>query len=119
MKDSGISPYASITIGGKDYSLDCSIGTLRNIQNHFDKDIIIVQSDCFTMKFDDLAKLFSIGMQNAPSLEQIAQEIIDDIGIIKARALAASWLVIAVTPIEHRQKKAEEMKEMLLKIGKK
>lgn len=113
MHDSDVGPYIEIALGGETHPLQCNMAVLREIQKTFNADVITVQNKAFSMSFDDLAKLFKLGIEKHMTVDSIAEKIVDEIGIVNAQAIAASWLAIAITPLSLRKKKAEEMKAML------
>lgn len=117
MTDYLVSPEYTLEIGGKPYTLDGSIGTLKAIQHHFKKDILDVLTELAGMRFDEHAEIIRLGIgQAAPPLEVIEQSIVDDIGITETRWHLQAWLVMAVTPKRDREKKAKEVAELLRKL---
>ncbi len=115
-----VTPEWTVEFGGKKHILDCSFRTLKAIQHEFKKDILDVLTDISAMRFDEHAKMIELGIngtgQVAPSLEEIEQGIIDDIGISEVRWELQAWLVMAVTPKRDREKKAKEVAELLAKV---
>ncbi len=111
-----LTPTRSIAIGGKDYSLDGSFGTLKAIQEACAKDIVVVLSDVFEMNFIHLARLVAIG--SGKDTDPIAESIVNDVGlmtqeyvVLKTEILA--WLATAVSPQKDRQKKSEQMQKIV------
>lgn len=117
MTDHLVSPERAVTIGGKTYPLDCSFRTLKAIQHAFEKDILDVLTGVKDMRFDEHARLIQIGIgEGGPTLEEIEQAIVDDIGIAAVRWEVQAWLAIAVTPKRDREKKAKEVTELLERL---
>lgn len=106
MTDNLISPERPITLEGKKHTLHGSVHVLKEIQQEFDKDIYdIAAGGTFQMRFDELAKLFRIGIgEDAPTTEVVEQEIVEEMGIGEAMFLAHEWLTLAVSPKREREK---------------
>lgn len=104
-----MTPDRKITIGGQEYTLDGSFRTLKVIQSAFDKDILLVLTDAlqFRLRFDDLARLFRIGIEGSggtpPEIDAIEQAVVEDIGINAAAELAMEWLMAATSPKKERE----------------
>jgi len=118
MTDNLVSPSRTVAIGGNQYRLDGSFGTLRAVQEHFDKDIVAVLVGIFDMRLDELASLIAIGAGTPKEAEAIGEAVLDEFGamsrdymILKTELIA--WLNVALAPKAEREKKKAEMQAMI------
>lgn len=111
-----VSPSRTVTIGTKDYLLDGSFGTLRNVQEHFKADIVRVLIAIMDMRLDEIAGLIAIG--SGGKADDIGQEIVDSIGVMTREYSAlktqlVAWLNVAIAPKDAREKKSAEMETII------
>jgi len=111
-----VSPERQIKIGDKPYSLDSNFKTLRAIQHAFNQDILQVQIRILDMRQDEIARLIALG--SGGNEEEIGQALFDEFDItsteyqfLKAELLA--WLAVAMTPKRDREKKSQQMAELI------
>ena len=117
-----LSPNHTITIAGKDYLLDGSFATLRAVQEAFKKDIVFVLGSILEMRVDEIATLIAIG--SSRDANAIGQDILDTMNVMHFRVDAdyyllktrlISWLTVAITPKDAREKKRAEMHAIIEK----
>jgi hypothetical protein len=113
-----VSPSRTITIGDKSFVLDGSFGTLRAVQEAFDRDIFRLLLSIMDMRFDQVAKLVAIA--SGDSADSVGQHIADTIGVMTSeygvlKTQIFAWLNVALAPKADREKKSAEMETLVEK----
>lgn len=116
---SDVSPTRTLVIAGKPYTLDGSFGTLRSVQQRFNRDVVQVLIGVMDMPLADVADLIAIGA--GQDADAVGQAILDDAGaasreyaVLKTQLVA--WLTVAVSPKAERQKKSAAMDAILARM---
>ena len=123
--DNLVIPESKITIEGKEYVLDASTKTLKDIQHAVGVEIVaFLNEHAREAGFDTIARLFDIGIRNAegqksPGIEAIEKHIVDEMGVRMAALTAVAWLFVAISPKRERPKKSEEMANLLQTMARK
>jgi hypothetical protein len=115
-------PDHEVEIAGTTYVLDGSLATLKDVQHLVDEDIYsFIFSKITRCRFELIAKLFAIGIQNAgkkpPELATIEKEIVEEKGINWARGVLLIWLEVASTPKRDREKKKKDLVDAINKMN--
>jgi hypothetical protein len=120
MTDALVSPSRTVRIAGRDYRLDGSFATLRAVQEHFKRDVVIVWAGILDMRLDEVAALIAIGAGG--KADEIGQAVVDSMDVFDLRASAdyyllkselVAWLAVAAAPKADREKKSAEFEAML------
>lgn len=112
-----LEPIRKLSIAGAEYTLDGRLEALKDIQQHFGRDIYDIHPALATMRFDELAKVIEIGIRagggKPPSLDAISREIVEEIGIDEAKYLLMEWLILAISPRRDREKNLQSQKKLI------
>lgn len=123
--DNLVSPDFELEIAGQKYLLDGSFGTLKAIQQAFNRDIVPFQASLLDLRNDELVKLLALlthfAGPTAKPLDEttIGTWLLDEVGIVKSKAdivlrvQLMAFLRIAMTPKQERQKKRTQMREWI------
>lgn len=116
-----VSPDALMTLAGKEYCLNGSFNTLKELQAAFGKDIVPLQSAVHTMRLDEFAKLLAVLIrcsgQDADEVK-LGEWLVDEVGIVGQeqqllRLRVMAFLAVAMTPNRDRQKKRADMAKVI------
>ena len=112
-----VTPELPIKIGSKEYTLDGSFKTLKEIQHLLKKDIIEVLNDMTKTNFVDCAAIIRIAIDQygttPPNLDVIERWIVEDVGINQIRNIIQGWLLVITTPQAAREDEIKKVGEIL------
>ncbi len=110
-----------MTLAGKEYCLNGSFNTLKELQQAFGKDIVQLQSTIHMMRLDEFAKLLAVLIRcsgHEADEAKLGEWLVDEVGItgqehelLRLRVMA--FLAVAMTPNRDRQKKRAEMEAII------
>src|SRR5690242_19828139 len=113
-----LTPSRTVTVAGKQYTLDGSFATLRAVQEAFQKDVVQLLIGVMDMRLDEIARLVAVGSGQPQAADAIGQSILDDMGTmtpeyVLLKTELTAWLYVAVSPQKDREKKSEQMQALI------
>lgn len=118
-------PDQPISVGKAEYTLKGTFRTLASLEQAFSEDVIRLQSRVLDMRLDEFARLLAVAITASggkATEDEIGQALLDEVGITTPayailRVTVLSWLRVALTDPEGREKKLAELGEMLAKAA--
>lgn len=119
-----VRPELPIIIGEQTYTLSPSLNCLKNLQHHFQSDILKITDKVSEMKIEEHAKIIEIAIKangEIPPETKVIEQFVVDNGIIATGYLLWVWLLLITRPKSEQEEASEKMGKLLenLTMGRK